>query len=123
MAASRTVGLSRAELATAALAVALTVAAGIAHAVGANDVLTFTVAGAALASLAWLVSMSTEAVGTHFGPGIWSHNVQEVWKAENNDASNPKYLVVYRLLNEKEAMMPHAAPANPFTRWAPKDEN
>jgi Ca2+:H+ antiporter len=67
---ARSFGLSRVDVATTALALALTAAAGIAHVTGTNDVLTFTLAGAGLASLAWIVSATTEAVGSHFGPGI-----------------------------------------------------
>lgn len=64
--------------------------------------------------------MTWDARGWEAFNEFWSRDVQQVWKAENNDASNPQYMVVYRLLDEKEAMMPHSAPANPFARWAPK---
>jgi Ca2+:H+ antiporter len=53
------------------LAAALgTAAAGIATYAGAPDVLTFAVAGLALAALAFIVSFSTEQVGARFGPAV-----------------------------------------------------
>lgn len=50
--------------------VAVTGVAGVLHYTGASDVLTFAVAGIALAGLAWVVSFTTEAVGEHFGPAV-----------------------------------------------------
>jgi len=47
----------------------MTVAAGIAHFTGAPAVLRFLMSGVALAGLAWVVSVATEAVGQRFGPG------------------------------------------------------
>jgi Ca2+:H+ antiporter len=53
-----------------ALILAVTVAAGVADLAGAPHVLTFIVSGIALAGLAWVVSVATEAVGTRFGPAV-----------------------------------------------------
>src|SRR3954454_7977323 len=52
------------------LTAAATVAAGIAHYAGAPALLTFVIATLALASLAWIVSFSTEQVGERFGPAV-----------------------------------------------------
>jgi len=49
---------------------AVTVLAGVLHYSGASSILTFVVAAAALAGLAWIVSFSTEDVGSRFGPGV-----------------------------------------------------
>jgi Ca2+:H+ antiporter len=46
----------------------LTVAAAVAHYTDATPLLTFVVATAALAGLAWIVSFATEQVGERFGP-------------------------------------------------------
>jgi Ca2+:H+ antiporter len=48
---------------------AMTLAAGVAHFTGAPAVIRFVVSGVALAGLAWVVSVATEAVGRRFGPG------------------------------------------------------
>jgi Ca2+:H+ antiporter len=47
-----------------------TLAAGALHFLDAEPVLTFAVAGVALAALAWVISVSTEAVGERFGPAV-----------------------------------------------------
>src|SRR5215217_3010189 len=49
---------------------AVTAAAATAHYAGAPSVLTFVIATAALAGLAWIVSFATEQVGERFGPAI-----------------------------------------------------
>src|SRR3954471_16751963 len=49
---------------------ALTAAAGILHYAGGPDLLAFVVAAAALAGLAWVVSVATEQVGERFGPAV-----------------------------------------------------
>jgi Ca2+:H+ antiporter len=56
----------------AALAViaAVSAVAGVLHFTGAPDLSAFVVAGLALAGLAWVVSMATEAVGERFGPAV-----------------------------------------------------
>jgi Ca2+:H+ antiporter len=46
------------------------VAAGALHYLDAPDVLAFVFATMALAGLAWLISVSTEQVGVHFGPAV-----------------------------------------------------
>src|SRR5436853_3112642 len=51
-----------------ALIAGATIAAAVAHYAGAPSLLTFTIATAALAGLAWIVSFSTEQVGERFGP-------------------------------------------------------
>ena len=48
----------------------LAAAAGAAHFAHAPSVLAFLVATAALAGLAWVVSVATEQVGERFGPGV-----------------------------------------------------
>src|SRR3954447_12548101 len=53
-----------------ALVAALTAAAGILHYAGGPDLLAFVVAAAALAGLAWVVSVATEQVGERFGPAV-----------------------------------------------------
>jgi Ca2+:H+ antiporter len=45
-------------------------AAGVLHYTGAPPVLAFVVAGIALAGLAWVISVTTEQVGEHFGPAV-----------------------------------------------------
>src|SRR5215208_1381407 len=62
-------GLSgrNAVLGGAALA---TLAAGTLHYLDAEPVLTFGVAGVALAGLAWVISVATESVGQRFGPAV-----------------------------------------------------
>ena len=52
-----------------ALIAGVTVAAAAAHYSGAPSLVTFVIATAALAGLAWIVSFSTEQVGERFGPG------------------------------------------------------
>jgi Ca2+:H+ antiporter len=49
---------------------AVTALAGVLHYAGANSIVTFLVAAASLAGLAWVVSFSTEQVGERFGPGV-----------------------------------------------------
>jgi 4-amino-4-deoxy-L-arabinose transferase-like glycosyltransferase len=51
---------------------------------------------------------------------FWTHDVQLVWKEERFDPHNPKALYVFELLKDQDAATPHAAPSNPFERWAPK---
>jgi Ca2+:H+ antiporter len=48
----------------------VTLAAGAAHFADADPVLTFLVAAAALAGLAWVISIATESVGERFGPAV-----------------------------------------------------
>jgi Ca2+:H+ antiporter len=62
--------LTRGQRLTVLLAVLGTAAAGAATYGGASDVLTFVVAGLALAALAFIVSFSTEQVGARFGPAV-----------------------------------------------------
>ncbi|MFL5931110.1 MAG: sodium:proton exchanger [Gaiellaceae bacterium] len=47
-----------------------TLAAGVLHFADAEPVVTFLVAALALAGLAWVISIATEAVGERFGPAI-----------------------------------------------------
>jgi len=61
--------LSRRQLITIGVAVVASALAGILHFAGANAVLTFVVAGVALATLAALVGDATEQLGTRLGPG------------------------------------------------------
>jgi Ca2+:H+ antiporter len=49
---------------------AVTAAAGVLHYSGASAVVTFVVAGLALAGIAWVVAFATEALGQRFGPGV-----------------------------------------------------
>src|SRR3954467_7378366 len=53
-----------------ALVAGLTAATGILHYAGGPDLLAFIVAAAALAGLAWVVSVATEEVGARFGPAV-----------------------------------------------------
>jgi Ca2+:H+ antiporter len=48
----------------------ITLAAGVAHFADADPVVTFGVAAAALAGLAWVISIATESVGERFGPAV-----------------------------------------------------
>jgi Ca2+:H+ antiporter len=48
----------------------ITLAAGVAHFADADPVVTFSVAAAALAGLAWVISIATESVGERFGPAV-----------------------------------------------------
>ena len=48
----------------------VTLAAAVAHFADADPVVTFLVAAAALAGLAWVISIATESVGERFGPAI-----------------------------------------------------
>jgi Ca2+:H+ antiporter len=61
--------LSRRHRIVVLLALSTTVVAGVLTGVEANPVLTFVVAGVALASEAALVSDATEQLGAHLGPG------------------------------------------------------
>jgi Ca2+:H+ antiporter len=53
-----------------ALVAIATAATAVAHFAGASDLLTFVIATAALAGLAWIVSFATEQVGERFGPAV-----------------------------------------------------
>jgi Ca2+:H+ antiporter len=61
--------LSRRQIITIGIAIIASVLAGILHFAGANSVVTFVVAGVALATLAALVGDATEQLGTRLGPG------------------------------------------------------
>ena len=61
--------LSRRQIITIAIAVVATALAGILHFAEANSVLTFVVAGVALATLAALVGDATEQLGARLSPG------------------------------------------------------
>lgn len=61
--------LSRRQIITIGVAVVASVLTGILHFAEANAVLTFVVAGVALATLAALVGDATEQLGTRLGPG------------------------------------------------------
>jgi Ca2+:H+ antiporter len=63
-------GLSTRRLAALAATAALTAAAGTLAETGANSTATFITSAFALAGLAWIVSLATEAIGEHFGPGL-----------------------------------------------------
>jgi Ca2+:H+ antiporter len=52
------------------LTAAVTIAAGAAHYADAPPLLTFVIATAALAGLAWIVSFATEQIGERFGPAV-----------------------------------------------------
>jgi Ca2+:H+ antiporter len=62
--------LTRSERLTLLVAVVATAGAGAAYYGGAPSVLTFIVAGVALAALAAIVSFATEQVGARFGPAV-----------------------------------------------------
>ena len=59
---------NRRTAAIVAAVLALTAVAGALHYAGATDVAVFAVSGLALAGLAWVVAVATEAVGARFGP-------------------------------------------------------
>lgn len=63
-------GLSTRRLAALAATAALVAAAGTLAETGANSTATFITSAFALAGLAWIVSLATEAIGEHFGPGL-----------------------------------------------------
>ncbi len=63
-------GLSRLQLVALAVTAALTAVAGVLAETGANGTATFVASAVALGGLAWIVSLATEAVGEHFGPGL-----------------------------------------------------
>lgn len=48
----------------------LAAVSGVLHYAGAGSVLTFIVAGVALAGLAWAIGIGTETVGAHYGPAV-----------------------------------------------------
>ena len=50
--------------------VAVCVAAGVLHFADVEPVVVFLVSAAALAGLAWVIGVATEAVGAHFGPAL-----------------------------------------------------
>ncbi len=58
----------RARLAMLAGAFGFAVATGVLHFAGAEPVVVFVVGAAALAGLAWLIAVATEAIGERFGP-------------------------------------------------------
>jgi Ca2+:H+ antiporter len=62
--------VSRAQTLLCVLVALLSAAAGVLHFAGAPAVAAFAIAGLALAGLAWVVSISTEALGERFGPGL-----------------------------------------------------
>lgn len=62
-------GLSRKDIITLGLTVAVSVAAGVLSAISAGPVLVFVVSAAALALLATIVGTATENVGNQLGPG------------------------------------------------------
>ena len=63
-------GLRALEIVALVLVAFVSVAAGVAHYLGASSLLSFTIAALALAGLAWTVSFATEQVGERFGPAI-----------------------------------------------------
>jgi Ca2+:H+ antiporter len=63
-------GLSTRQLAGLGLTAAMTVAAGALSETGSNGTAVFITSAIALAGLAWIVALATEAVGEHFGPGL-----------------------------------------------------
>ena len=63
-------GLSTRRVAALAATAALTAAAGTLAETGANGTAIFITSAVALAGLAWIVSLATEAIGEHFGPGL-----------------------------------------------------
>jgi Ca2+:H+ antiporter len=65
---ARMAGMARTQVAAVAAIAVVSVVAGVLDRAGANGVLRFVVAGAALAGLAWIVALATEAVGASFGP-------------------------------------------------------
>jgi Ca2+:H+ antiporter len=63
-------GLSRVQVLVTTCVVIITVVAGALAVGGGPDLAVFVVSAIALAGLAWLVSLGTEAVGEHFGPAV-----------------------------------------------------
>ncbi len=63
-------GLSRRRAILAAAVLLSAIVAGALVVGGAPDLSVFIVCTVALAGLAWLVSLATEAIGEHFGPGV-----------------------------------------------------
>jgi Ca2+:H+ antiporter len=61
--------VSRRQILVLALVALASLAAGVLHYAGATAVAAFIVAGLALAGLAWVVAIATEAVGERLGPG------------------------------------------------------
>jgi Ca2+:H+ antiporter len=61
-------GMSPRQAAVVAAIAVLSVVVGVLDRTGANAVLRFVVAAAALAGLAWIVAFATEAIGASFGP-------------------------------------------------------
>jgi Ca2+:H+ antiporter len=61
-------GLTKIERVLLPAVAALSAVAGTLHYVGGSEVVVFVLAGAALAGLAWVVSLATEALGERFGP-------------------------------------------------------
>jgi len=63
-------GLRALEIAALVLVALASVAAGVAHYLGATSLVAFSIAALALAGLAWTVSFATEQVGERFGPAV-----------------------------------------------------
>jgi Ca2+:H+ antiporter len=63
-------GLSTRQLAGLGLTAVMTAAAGALDLAGTNGTAVFITSALALAGLAWIVSLATEAVGEHLGPGL-----------------------------------------------------
>ncbi len=63
-------GLTRYEALALAVGASLSVVTGVMHFTHASEVATFAVGALALASIAWIVSFATEAVGERFGPAV-----------------------------------------------------
>jgi Ca2+:H+ antiporter len=62
--------MARSEQLIVAVTAAVTATAGVLHYTDAPALATFAVATAALAGLAWMVALATEAVGARFGPAV-----------------------------------------------------
>lgn len=71
MADERTVkGLRGREIGLLAFVVAVSIAAGCLHLLGAPTLVAFSVAAVALGGLAWAISFATEQVGERYGPAV-----------------------------------------------------
>src|SRR5205085_12388231 len=85
-----------------ALIAGATVAAAIAHYAGAPSLVTFAIATAALAGLAWIVSFSTARVGERFGPAVTG-------LLQSTLGNLPEFFIVFFALQAGEIVVAQAS--------------
>ena len=91
--------MSRRQILVLGLVALLSAAAGVMHYADAPAVAAFIVAGLALAGLAWIVAVATEALGERFGPGATG-------LLQSTLGNLPEFFVVLFALNAGEIRSP-----------------